>query len=95
MFGGLLERASNPKDHLLKVNRTCPLCRRDLAESLESGDGSIEAAMRAERIGASDSIQVSSVSSVEPETPASDGLIAYEEPPRNHEVVVQANTRQR
>lgn len=91
----------------LKVNRTCPLCRRDLAESLESGDGSIEAAMRAERIGASDSIQVSSVSSVEPETPASDanmaavvpapeeGLIAYEEPPRNHEVVVQANTRQR
>eukprot|EP00913_Durusdinium_trenchii_P008512 g7993.t1 len=83
-----------------KVNRTCPLCRRDLAESLESGEqaepeatATSFTALRPERIGAD---QASSV-----ETPASDtnmaavGVIAFEEPPRNQEVVVQANTRQR
>lgn len=90
----------------LKVNRTCPLCRRDLAESLESGDPIEEPEAsfpRAERVGVSEP-----QATVEAETPASDaatmaavvpapeeGLIAYEEPSRSPEVVVHANTRQR
>lgn len=94
--------------HWLKVNRNCPLCRRDLATSLESRNSDSEednsAAVSPERIGATGAAGNAEVSNpgTDPEaalavvpTPPSEGVVAFEEAPQSNEVVVQANVRQR
>mmetsp|Transcript_25427 Transcript_25427/g.60602 ORF Transcript_25427/g.60602 Transcript_25427/m.60602 type:complete len:362 (+) Transcript_25427:83-1168(+) len=88
----------------LKVNRTCPLCRQDLAESLEAGNTQLEEGIQNQTEGGVPPALIGAERQAQPEENATNEALAvvpvpeeaaFEEVARSPEVVVQANVRQR